>query len=332
MCQVLILTEYGAGIGFGHLMRCQSLAFAFSDLKISTQLIIDGLYQTNLNIVNSEFLPWKTLPENIRIRLANAELILIDSFTIDKKIINQIIKINSQTAIIDDFPRRNYSQGIIIDWTMHAENRITKKNSRVIFLLGAKYAALRPAFWNPKTKSIRNELKSILVTFGGYDIRSLTRTVVPFLQKKFPKIRKLVVAGDFIDKLKMAPDNYTYLYNSCDAQQMVDLMDEADIAICGGGQTLYEMASLGLPSIAITLVDDQVEDIRGFSKIGSTRALGWWNHTNLLSKIENEINLLTEPETRKNMASAGQQAINGKGALTLAQKLIELTNLTRALT
>lgn len=59
--------------------------------------------------------------------------------------------------------------------------------------------------------------------------------------------------------------NIRFFY-SLDAEHMKTLMLESDVAISAGGQTLYELASVGLPTIAIQVVDNQSEDISGFLK------------------------------------------------------------------
>ena len=48
--------------------------------------------------------------------------------------------------------------------------------------------------------------------------------------------------------------------------EMRDAMEQTDLAVASGGVTLYELASIGVPTIAVILVENQIEDTVGMAK------------------------------------------------------------------
>ena len=85
-------------------------------------------------------------------------------------------------------------------------------------------------------------------------------------------------------------------------------------AIASGGQTLYELARTGLPTIAIILIDNQIEDTRGWENLEFLFNAGWWNHEDLNGKIRSYIKLLESRYLREKMGKVGQLTVDGKGA------------------
>ena len=86
-------------------------------------------------------------------KMENAHGVLIDSFLVSPAQIERIRTINSCLAIIDDYYRRRYESGVVIDWTIGAENfAYPSKVPGVIYLLGSDYCAIRPDFNNAPTR------------------------------------------------------------------------------------------------------------------------------------------------------------------------------------
>jgi spore coat polysaccharide biosynthesis predicted glycosyltransferase SpsG len=67
------------------------------------------------------------------------------------------------------------------------------------------------------------------------------------------------------------PDS-EYLSSSTNVAQ---LMAEADLCIGAGGITIWERAYMGLPSLVVTLAENQREAVDYFQRLGAHLALGW---------------------------------------------------------
>jgi UDP-2,4-diacetamido-2,4,6-trideoxy-beta-L-altropyranose hydrolase len=323
---VLILTECGAGIGFGHLTRCLSLADAFRNRGVDAEVwaaadmpLAQSLSQTVRQI------DWHGLPDALMVEAARAYGVLLDSFCIGTAEIERISAINRRLAIIDDFPRRLYSSGVVIDWTIAAEHfAFPVRHAGVSYLLGSGYCALRPDFKHVAEREFSDPPRSLLVTFGGSDTRSLTVPVVAMLQQEFPTLEKLVVVGPGFPKrsLDSLQNHNTVFHTAVGGDLMRTLMARADIAVCGGGQTLYEIASQGLPPVITGIVEDQNDDIRGFTEAGFGINVGSWQRPDLLDAQAEAIRALLPASVREHHSAAGRRCVDGHGAERLATAVL----------
>jgi spore coat polysaccharide biosynthesis predicted glycosyltransferase SpsG len=90
----------------------------------------------------------------------------------------------------------------------------------------------------------------------------------------------------------------------------------ADAAICAGGVTALELASLGVPSVIMTTADNQEIGAAALVKAGAAiraRSIGE------AAKIAND--LMTNPAQRTSMAAAGRVLIDGQGVQRVASAL-----------
>ena len=96
-------------------------------------------------------------------------------------------------------------------------------------------------------------------------------------------------------------------------------MLESDIAISACGQTLYELAFLGVPTIAVTVADNQSINARGWQKTGFIEYGGHWSKTALSGNIKSLIDKLRDPELRRKNTFIGRDIVDGKGAIRIAE-------------
>ena len=143
---------------------------------------------------------------------------------------------------------------------------------------------------------------------------------------EFPTLQKDVIVGpgvrdrSFLDKVYAA--NTTF-HVACDAVQMCTLMRQADFAICAGGQTLYELASQGLPPVVISVTENQQDDVREFGAVGFGCVVGAWNSSKLTSKINVGVRTVWPAAERRRRSTVGRQCIDGRGAQRLVAACIE---------
>ena len=119
---LLILTESGTKIGFGHLNRCLSLAHAFRNAGIETE-IWAATHDTQPNALAPEIrsVDWYGLSGDLAQNAAHYRAILVDSYVATLSDVEKVYSIHPRVAVIDDYLRREYTRGIVIDWTVGAE-------------------------------------------------------------------------------------------------------------------------------------------------------------------------------------------------------------------
>jgi UDP-2,4-diacetamido-2,4,6-trideoxy-beta-L-altropyranose hydrolase len=326
--RILLLTDYGSEIGFGHLTRCLSLAYAFGETGREVGLWVagDGPAQPQLPAW-AKTIDWRCLPDETVGELRQAYAVVVDSLAVTPQFCERIGQINPRFAIVDDWPRRSYDRGIVIDWTIGAEKfAYPHRSANVRYLLGCKYCAIRPEFNTPPPRLFNETPRRVLITFGGSDIRQLTATILSLLDDEFPTLQRDVIVGpgvrdvSFLDKVYAAQ---TTFHVACNAVQMCTLMRQADFAICAGGQTLYELASQGLPPVVISVTDNQQDDVREFGAVGFACVAGGWNSSKLISKVTVSIRTVWPAAERRRRSIVGRQCIDDLGAERLVAACME---------
>ncbi len=313
---VFILTEGGLQSGFGHLTRCIAIYEAFCEKKISPIMVINGdktiadLLKGNIRkmIVN-----WIYESEALLDYLENVDIVVVDSYLADEKLYKKISKKVKTALYFDDNLRINYPSGIVINGNIYANELNYPQRKDIKYLLGSKYIPLRKEFWEVPEKKIRKGIETIMITFGGNDVMNLTPWVIETLSLNFPKYRKKVVVGNaFKNKacIERFKDQRTEIIICPDAKKIKETMLESDLAISGGGQTLYELARIGVPTIAIVTTNNQILNIKGLHKAGVIKGNGKWDSSGLIKEIE----ALNNKDIRLKMVQAARELIDGFGA------------------
>ena len=125
------------------------------------------------------------------------------------------------------------------------------------------------------------------------------------------------------DAVEALEDPLTAIIVDANADEMLSCMTNADIAIASGGQTLYELACVGVPTISVMLIDNQVDDINGWKEVGFTCHAGLWNDANLNQNILSVFHDLKTIESRKEKSIIGQSLVDGQGARRIAEFILQ---------
>ena len=105
-----------------------------------------------------------------------------------------------------------------------------------------------------------------------------------------------------------------------------ELLTKGDIALVAGGITMFEVAAMGIPSIAIPQHIHQIENINSLKKKKITCSINSGMKF-CRNKLENKINnLINDYKQRKLMNRKGIDYIDGKGlyrTLQIFKKVLE---------
>lgn len=303
--KVFIITEGSKNTGFGHITRCLSLYQAFEEKGIKPKFIINGDNDIEclLKKVNYQIFNWLEDRNKLFATLKDADIAIIDSYLADVSVYNTLSELVKLSVYIDDNKRVDYPKGIVVNSSIYAEKLNYPHKNGVTYLLGTKYTPLRKEFWEVPKKKIKEKIESIMVTFGGDDAKNMTPKILAFLNDEYPNLIKNVIIGrtfQNIGEIKKYTDKNTNLIYYPDAEKMKKIMLECDIAISACGQTLNELASVGVPTIGVCIAENQLENIKGWEKIGFLEYAGWYSKGNILEKIKNVIEHLKDSKERKN--------------------------------
>ncbi len=336
--KVYILTEGGEGIGFGHITRMISLYSAFKEKGIDSKFIVNVTSPINsiLEGIQYEINNWiRNKAEVFREikKSKNLVTVIVDSYLASETIYHEISEVADIPVYYDDFARIDYPAGIVLNGNPYAvEIKYPQKND-VIYLLGAKYLPIRKEFWEVPEKKIKNEVSSVLITFGGTDIADMTPGVIKEISRYFPHISKKVAIGrgfrdENVKNIIRVKDEKTELIFYPSAEDIKKVMLEVDIAISAGGQTIYELARVGVPTIAVAVAENQKQNIEFGEKVGFLISAGACSYgkekikKNIIEKLDYLISKEGR-EKREEMSHIGRRIVDGKGSLRVVDFILK---------
>ncbi len=299
--KVKIFTEGGRGVGYGHISRCRAIEDEIKERGIDVKSII----YDDINWMEEEFIKREVKKEDICI---------IDSYIAKIEIYELIQKMSKKTIYIDDTNRLQYPEGTIINPSIL---RIEYKNKG---LVGNEYIIVRKGFIESKEKEV-GEVKEVLVTVGGSDIRNILPIIKENICKKYKEIQFNFVTGVSI---QMKSEENIKVNENINSKQMRSIMDRCDIAIVGAGQTLYELIKVGLPFIPIKIIDNQENNVRGLKKYKKDILVIEYNDEEFEKKIEIQFKKMMDVEERKKFLKSFANVIDGHGVKRIVDEILEV--------
>jgi UDP-2,4-diacetamido-2,4,6-trideoxy-beta-L-altropyranose hydrolase len=295
-------------MGTGHVMRCRTLANELrlrgaricfvtrkhpghlADLLECDGFKVEQLPESDMQFCDEDYATWLGVSQEEDARQTIAalsgvicDLMIVDHYALDHVWESMLRVVAPKIMAIDDLANRNHDCDILIDQNYFLIGSERYKNQvppSCKLLLGPKYALLLPEYAQArKTMAPRSgDIKRILIYMGGSDSANITGAVLKALSKdSFQELNVDVVIGpnflfqDEISKMvKSRPKSQVY------GQQphLGDLMIGADIAVGAGGSTTWERLCLSLPSLVISIADNQISVCESLASSGYIRYLG----------------------------------------------------------
>lgn len=315
-------------IGMGHIVRCLALADELKDNKPLLEILFLTKYEEGREIIGKK--GYETIltrdDEVSQIRtLADKETLLITDFLdTDSAYISQIKGTpNIKVLSIDNNTRlKRIDADILINASVFDEGEV-KIIGLTKYYLGPKYVILRKEFGlaRKERKEIKDNVGTILVMSGGADFagESLILNSIKALEKINEGVGIHLIIGpafpyanELNELLSKTTKHFDVTFNP---PNLIEIMKNADMAITAAGITLYELAALGIPSIAIPQVTPETshqEDIaNAFEKYGTCVNLGKFPSNELI--YEKTMSLMEDKSLRKQLSDNGKALVDGNG-------------------
>ncbi len=192
-------------------------------------------------------------------------------------------------------------------------------------LLGPRYAPIKQSFRKMRQSGVRKQVKRILITTGSTNpdglLERLTKTASEAMVGESIEIGVVIGAmAAFVLDDDYCSDERVVLYRN--VSDLSHLMSEADIVISAGGSTLYELACVGVPTIAIPIVQNQVQNVAGFVSLGLGLSIGL--ESSFSKSLAEKLTLLASShELRNSLFMAMTRQVDGNGAFRIAERLLQ---------
>jgi hypothetical protein len=99
-------------------------------------------------------------------------------------------------------------------------------------------------------------------------------------------------------------------------------LSACDVAVVGGGVSLYEACARGVAAVAVPVVGPQRPTVRGF--VARHAARGTWGAFDADGVAREVVHLLRRPDVRVRLAARGRQLVDGRGAIRVADAVRQL--------
>jgi UDP-2,4-diacetamido-2,4,6-trideoxy-beta-L-altropyranose hydrolase len=340
---ILIRADASTEIGAGHVMRCLALAqgwqyqgeqvtFVLANKSPTTadKLLFEGMQVVYLSVVagsNEDARQTADFAQQFA-----AQWLIVDGYHFGADYQQAIKDLGINLLFIDDYGHADYYYAnLVLNQNISANQDLyTNREPYTKLLLGTKYTLLRRDFWRWRDwqRVIQPIASKLLVTLGGSDPDNVTLKVIQALQLLNNDLEVIVVIGGSNPNYEVLQREITDSRITISLQRNVDNMPElmawADIAIAAGGSTSWELAFMGLPSIVITLADNQIAIAAELAARNLVVHLGWHQQITLeqIGLVVEE--LIDKPNQREEMSKKGRELVDGNGANLVASQMLNM--------
>jgi len=222
---------------------------------------------------------------------------------------------------LDDLERVSRDAQFVI--SVMNEDRETPEG----FYGGPAFAILRRHFQG-RERPFREKPAKILLSFGGADPQALTLKVAKALAPLTQDIEVVSIAGPafphrhVFEALQRTLGARLPLVNGAEVQ-IADFMLDADLVLCSGGMSVYEIAALGTPGVVLTQNAREDRRMREFSRFGTIEYLGLGVDVDEPAILEAVRRILSDRAKRQAMSEKGRALVDGYGAARAAEIVLE---------
>lgn len=319
--KLLIITEANEKIASGHLMESIALARRAMQEKQEVLLAVnDNICREWKYFLNGIPIVWYEYNLDMgMITIQNClaskeiELVITDVRELKEYQVKKIrSNYNGKVVCLDEWGNRELLCDVIVN-NMISSYFWKYGNSNAKLYCGPQYLMLKDALqiYHRKEKKNRENIEKVVISMGGVDPQNHTMAILQHLVK-ISYIQKIdvVLGGGYEYETELrelyGSDSRMQIHRNID--YLYDLFLEDDLAFSAGGNTLYEMASIGIPSIIVPTMEHEKVNGYAFQKKG----YGILLDENNLEHMEKTVLSMTY-EKRNQMSKIGKQLIDGMG-------------------
>lgn len=341
----VIRADGNAEIGTGHLMRCATLGTAWRKSGGSATLLSSGIgdaLQRRFKEADINVVPIPRShpdPSDLKVTLEKLKeasegsdkqpWLILDGYNFDSDYQKKVKDAGYRLMVIDDTAHLStYFADVLLNQNSYAQNISYFCSPNTVLLLGSRYALLRTEFmvWKEWVRKIPKLARKVLVTLGGGDNNSMIQRVIEALKHiEIEGIEAVALVGGYsqhLDKMHFLSESVSYpikiLHN---VTNVAEIMSWADVAVSAGNTACWELAFMGLPSLLLTLADNQRGNVESLSELGISIGLGEGNKIEPRIIARSLANLMKDQTKRRVMSSMGRYLVDGKGVERVVQAL-----------
>lgn len=318
---IVVRTEGGSHVGYGHIYRCISLVRAMQvELEyINILFVINNQCASLLDELGFDYVVSDNFDINYDLDILkdkSVDLILFDSYNGTDIYLSKLKSI-SKLVIFDDnndlYSLDNVD--VVINGNVHGATLGYDTSKSTSFLLGTKHLVMKEEYWNNDTSFI--DKKGILITTGGTDTYNLTYSFMKNLQKINIPIVVIVGPGfsneqiNVLEKEKCKNVELIIKPNS-----LKKYLSKSKYVVTASGSSVYEVLTQKSIPILFSQAKNQNLAYYEFEK-ANVKTIGIYPEINF-DKAYNYIKSFEESDISNTKIEID---IDGKGAYRVAKYL-----------
>jgi UDP-2,4-diacetamido-2,4,6-trideoxy-beta-L-altropyranose hydrolase len=325
--RVLFRAPAGSRRGFGHLVRCLSLARALGVRPLialrGSQSAADVALALGAELVAS--------PSRRGMRALAPDVVVIDDpiAAHARRWIAAARRVGAMVVTIHDLGLGAPEGDLVIDGSI---TRTARGRKGSVTLAGSRFALLDPALRGPqgpaphatgrtgaaRTFTVReNRPKRVVISLGGGPHAETATAIADAITTADPRAEVRIVGGFVSPKPRKGESGRVRWTTSTNG--LAPELAGADVAVVGGGMSLYEACAMGVPAVALPVVAAQTPTVNAFAQRGAAIAA-----RRPTVAADAAVKLLNNPRQRAALARRSMQLVDGRGAWRAAAAVLQI--------
>jgi UDP-2,4-diacetamido-2,4,6-trideoxy-beta-L-altropyranose hydrolase len=362
--QIVFRVDASERIGTGHFMRCLTLADALHRAGAITRFICRHLTSALAEMALSRGHELRMLPAEPApaadaspygawlgtTQAADAEAtisaladvpcwdwLVVDHYALDEEWEKKLYPSTDKLLVIDDLANRRHRCDVLLDQNL--QTTVTDRYKDLVpetarKFIGPRFALLRPEFREARKARGRNTEKQRLnIFFGGTDPTGATVMALDVIGAMTNRCFAVdAIAGRDSAQLEEINRRCVALANTAlhvQPPSMAALFSAATLALGAGGATSWERCCLGLPTVIISVAQNQQNGSAALARARAAVNLGPLERvspTNLASML---LRLIAKPRLLASIGRRASALVDGRGTERVALYIMQ-SNITLA--
>lgn len=322
--KLLILTEAGEGVGYGHLTRTLAIASEFIKRGFSVRYLLNdtGKFHFDSSIIETgnwideNFIEMADLP--------NYDYVIFDSYLASIELMKRYSEFAKISFAIDDYNRICYPVDVVINPNLFFD-QIDYSNQNAKLIGGKDFIILREKFSQNTSKlQPRQVVQNVLLTVGGSDSHNVIPRLCNILSESYQfSIEAICPDNIKREKLKLAFPAINFC-PTLSEEEVFTKYSNSDLVVSACGQTLHELASLGKATVGFSIGEDQLLNQEFYFRNGFLNSKFDFKDENFEDSILHSINQLLPLESRIQVFNICQSLISKNGVNNIVNQIIKL--------
>ncbi|WP_313645340.1 UDP-2,4-diacetamido-2,4,6-trideoxy-beta-L-altropyranose hydrolase [Pseudomonas sp.] len=339
--KVLIRADASATLGVGHVARCLTLAHALRAQGAQVSFaccLLEGHHRAAIEAQDFAVHGWAPPPSLAGVEPWSQDLagmgqalptearfdwLIVDHYRLDARWEHAARAYAQRIAVIDDLADRDHAADLLLDQNFHASASAYAVHlaAPCRLLLGPRYALVRPAFQRPAQPAVQG--RRVLVSFGGFDVAGmLPRTLQALAELDDVQVTCIAGLGATANEAlrRLCAERAGWEWHGF-VDDLAQRMAAAQLFIGAAGGTTWERAAMGLPSLCVSVADNQRAGALAMGQAGMHLYLGEAAQVGVSALREAIALLLDNQALRESFAQRSQALVDGRGAERVAVAL-----------